>query len=58
MQEIPLVSYKKLVSSNKKTKYMVKIGFIIYAIVKTQINIAFVVLMVSCYAKKPGTRSL
>ena len=51
MQETLLLLYKKLVSLTKKTKYMAKIGYIIYAIVETWIDIAFVTLMVSCFAK-------
>lgn len=54
MQKTFLVPYKKLISSNKKTKYMVKIGSIKYPIVKTQIDITFAILMVSNFAKNPG----
>lgn len=54
MQKISLVPYKKTVSSNKKTKYVIKIRFIIYAIVKTQINILFTMSMISCFAKNSG----
>lgn len=35
IQEMFLLSYKKLVFFNKKTEYAAKIGSIIYAIVKT-----------------------
>lgn len=50
MQEILLLFYKKLISSNKKTKYVAKIGSIIYALVDTQIDIAFATSMVSRFA--------
>ena len=54
MQETPLVPYKKLVASNKKTKYAAKTGSIMYAMVETQIDIAFATSMVSRFAKNPG----
>lgn len=54
IRETPLVSYKKSVSSNKKIKYVAKIGSIIYTMVETQINIAFVTSMVSCFTKNLG----
>ncbi len=54
MRETSLLPYEKPVSSNKKTKYAAKIGSIMYAIVETQINIAFATSMVSRFAKNPG----
>lgn len=54
MRKTPLVPYKKLVSSNKKTKYAAKIGSIMYAMVKTRIDIGFATSMVSRFAKNPG----
>lgn len=54
MREIFLVSYKKPIASNKKTKYTAKIGFTIYAMLKTQIYITFVTSMVSRFAKILG----
>ena len=54
MRETPLLPYKKPVFSNKKLKYMAKIGSIMYAIVETCIDIAFATSMVSCFTKNPG----
>ena len=54
MRETPLVPYKKLVASNKKTKYAAKIESIMYAMIETQIDIAFATSMVSRFAKNPG----
>lgn len=54
MRETLLLPYKKPVFSNKKLKYMAKIGSIMYAIVETGIDIAFATSMVSCFTKNPG----
>lgn len=53
MQETPLIHYEKSVSSNEKTKYVAKIGSIMYAMIETRIDIAFATSMVSCFAKNP-----
>lgn len=54
MRETPLLSYEKPVFSNEKINYVAKIGSIIYTIVETQIDIAFVMSMVNCFAKNLG----
>ncbi len=54
MRETPLLPYEKSVSSNEKTKYVAKIGSIIYTMVETRIDIAFAMSMVSRFAKNPG----
>ncbi len=54
MRETSLLPYEKPVSSNEKTKYAAKIGSIMYAMVETQIDIAFATSMVSRFAKNPG----
>lgn len=51
MQEISLIFYKKLVSLNKKIKYIAKIRYIIYIIIKIQIDIAFAISIISHFAK-------
>lgn len=53
MQETLLLLYKKLVPLTKKTKYIVKIGSIMYIIVETRIDIAFTISIVSCFTKNP-----
>lgn len=45
--------YKKPVSLNKKIKYAVKIGFIIYIIAEIYINIIFTIWIISCFIKNP-----
>lgn len=55
IQKTSLQPYNKLVSSNKKIKYVAKIGSIMYVIVETQVDIAFSTLMVSFLAKNPGS---
>lgn len=49
MRETSLLPYNKPVSLNEKTKYVTKLGSIIYTMIETQINIAFVMSMVSCF---------
>lgn len=51
MQKTLLVPYKKPVFFNKKTKYVAKIGCIIYAMVEIQIDIVFATSMLSCFVK-------
>lgn len=53
MRETPLIPYKKLISSNRKTKYAAKIGSIMYAIVRSPIDIVSAMSMVSCFVKNP-----
>lgn len=54
IRETLLIPYKKLVFFNKKTKYVTKIGSIMYPMVKTRIDIMFATSMVSHFAKNPG----
>lgn len=54
MQEIALLLYEKPVSSNKKSKYITKIKFLIYTIVETQIDIVFAMTIINCFAKNLG----
>lgn len=51
IQKIFLLLYKKLIFFNKKIKYTTKIGVNIYVMVETWINIAFAILIVSCFTK-------
>lgn len=51
--EILSLSYKKPVSLNKKIKYAVKIGFIIYIIAEIYINIIFTIWIISYFIKNP-----
>lgn len=44
--EIVLLLYDKPVSSNKNIKYIAKMAFIIYTIVETRVDTAFVTLIV------------
>lgn len=53
MQKIFLLPYEKPVSSNKITKYAAKIKSIMYAMLKTWIDIIFAMLIVSLYTKNP-----
>lgn len=46
-----LLLYEKEVSISKKTKYTRKIGFIIYAIVETHIDIIFATSIISYFSK-------
>lgn len=54
MQENLLLLYDKLVSSNKKTKYISKIKSILYTIIETKINCIFAISIVSHFTKNPG----
>lgn len=51
IQKTPLIPYKKPIFSTKKSKYIIKIGFIMYVIIEIQINIAFTRLIISCFTK-------
>lgn len=51
MRETVLWLYKKLVSSIKKTKYIAKVGYIFYIVIKSQIDIRFATSIVTSFAK-------
>ena len=53
MQEISLLPYKKPVTLIEKIKYVAKIRFIIYIMIKTCINITFAISMVNYLTKTP-----
>lgn len=52
MQITLFISYENLVFFNKKIKYATKIRLIMYVIVEIEINIAFVISIISGFAKK------
>lgn len=58
MQEILLLLDKKLVYFNKKTKYVAKIGSIIYIIVEIQIHIMFATSNINRFEKKIRVKPL
>lgn len=47
MQKTLVLTYKKPIFSNKKTKYTAKIGSILYVIVKTEMDITFKTIIMS-----------
>lgn len=51
MQKTILLPWNTSASELEKTKHLAKIGSIMYAIVKTRINIAFATSMVSWFTK-------
>lgn len=54
MKEIFLLLYNKLVFCEEKTKYIVRMEYIKYAIIEIWIDIAFPMLMINRFTKNLG----
>lgn len=56
MQEIAMIALHTLSLNLERAKYSAKVGFIIYDMVETRVNIAFDISMVSQFAKNPSSK--